>query len=55
MSEDEVPRNQLPTGPLVLPDTFSGDDNFDHWISHFESVSVVNKWTENDNLLLVTS
>ena len=40
-----------PTRPLVLPDRFTGDDNFDHWISHFESVSTVNKWTEDDKLL----
>ena len=34
-------------GPVVLPDTFTGDGNFDHWINHFENVSVVNKWNDN--------
>ena len=50
MSEEERSRSQ-PTRPLVLPDTFTGDDNFDHWISHFESVSAVNQWTDADKLL----
>jgi len=37
--------------PVVLPETFTGADNFDHWISHFESVAAVNKWNDDDKLL----
>jgi len=50
MSDTEGASHTQPTRPLVLPDPFSGDDNFDHWISHFESVSAVNKWTDDDKL-----
>ena len=37
--------------PLVLPEIFTGEGNFDYWISHFESVAVVNKWNDNNKLL----
>ena len=37
----------------MLPEVFSGDGNFDEWISHFESVSAVNGWTEDENLLWI--
>ena len=39
--------------PLVLPEVFSGEGDFDEWISHFENVSAVNGWTDNENLLWV--
>ena len=39
------------TCPLVLPEIFTGEGNFDYWISYFESVAVVNKWNDNDKLL----
>ena len=39
--------------PLVLPEVFSGEGDFDDWISHFESVSAVNGWTDNENLLWI--
>ena len=32
---------------------FSGEGNFDEWISHFESVSAVNGWTDNKNFLWI--
>ena len=51
MTDGEGASRIQPTRPLVLPDMFTGDDNFDHWISHFESVSTVNKWTDDDKLL----
>ena len=51
MTDGEGASRIQPTWPLVLPDKFIGDDNFDHWISHFESVSVLNKCTDNDKLL----
>ena len=39
--------------PLVLPEVFSGEGDFDEWISHFESISAVNRWTDNENLLWI--
>ena len=38
---------------LVLPEVYSGEGNFDDWISHFESVSAVNGWTDGDKLLWI--
>ena len=37
--------------PLVLPEIFDGDGNFTDWICHFESVSAVNGWSDEDKLL----
>ena len=37
----------------MLREVFSGNWNFDEWISHFESVSAVNGWTEDENLLWI--
>jgi len=51
MSDTEGASRTQPMRPFVLSDPFSGDDNFDHWISHFESVSAVNKWTDDYKLL----
>ena len=33
--------------PVVLPEVFSGEGDFSHWIRHFESVAVVNGWEED--------
>ena len=44
-----LPRNR----PLVLPEVYSGEGDFDNWISHFKSVSAVNGWTDGDNLLWI--
>ena len=30
--------------PLVLPDLFTGEKNWDKWIDHFDSIAVVNSW-----------
>ena len=43
------PRNR----PLVLPEVYSGEGDFDDWISHFENVSAVNGWTDSDKLLWI--
>ena len=37
----------------MLPEVFSGEGDFDEWVSHFESVSAVNGWTDNENLLWI--
>ena len=37
--------------PLVLPEIFDGNDSFTDWICHFESVSAINGWTDDDKVL----
>ena len=39
--------------PTLLPDYYNGNDNFDTWVSHFECVSDINGWTEEEKLLWV--
>ena len=36
--------------PLVLPDKFSGDEDLSEWIIHFNNVSVINGWADNDKI-----
>ena len=36
--------------PLILPDTFNGEGDFDEWISRFEDVADLNKWSDTDKL-----
>ena len=48
--------NQLTGGlsraqPLVLLETFDGDGNFTNWMCHFESVSAVNRWSDDNKIL----
>ena len=50
---DEANPTTQRSRPLVLPEVFSGEGDFDEWISHFESVSAVNGWTDNENLLWI--
>ena len=47
----EEGERSVPTRPVVLPETFTGEQNFDHWVSHFESVAAVNKWSDGKKLL----
>ena len=44
-------RTATATRPLVLPEKFNGTGNFDEWISHFEGIAAINKWTEDDKSL----
>lgn len=37
--------------PLVLPEVFDGQKSFEEWVSHFENVSAVNGWNDEDKLL----
>jgi len=39
--------------PFVLPEVFDGQKSFDEWVSHFENVSTVNGWNNDDKLLLL--
>ena len=54
MSESDQPA-QGPSRqrPLVLPEIFDGDGSFTEWICHFESVSDVNGWSDEDKLLWI--
>ena len=35
-----------PCHPLLVPEPFSGEGNFDDWISHFETVPSINGWDD---------
>lgn len=37
--------------PLVLPETFSGEEEWSQWICHFESIAAVNEWDGSKKLL----
>ena len=37
----------------MLPDYYNGNNSFDTWVSHFECVSEINGWTEEEKLLWV--
>ena len=51
MSQDEEGSgNQRPSQPLVLPETFDGEKDFDKWISHFEGVADLNGRSDGDKL-----
>ena len=39
---------QRQTRPLILPDKFSGVEDFSEWTAHFNSVSVINGWSDDD-------
>jgi len=39
--------------PVVLPDCYDGNNNFDTWVSHFEYISEINGWTDDQKLLWV--
>ena len=41
MGEEERPRR-----PLLLPETYSRESNFDDWISHSETVASINEWDD---------
>ena len=49
--EDGVNPPVTATHPLVLPERFNGTGNFNEWISHFEGIAAINKWTDNDKSL----
>ena len=47
----EGDRADPPIKPLVLPEKFSGREEWNQWISHFENVAAVNMWDEAQKLL----
>ena len=36
--------------PLVLTNKFSGEEDLSEWIVHFNNVSVINGWADNDKI-----
>ena len=46
MTDDQPRTNQ----PVCLADSFSGEGNFDEWITHFETVVTLNGWTGAEKL-----
>jgi len=43
-------RDQTPR-PLITSDAFDGENSWDEWMSHFDSVSRVNEWNDQAKLL----
>jgi len=37
--------------PLIFLDRFSGEEDFSEWIAHFNSVSVVNGWSDDEKYM----
>ena len=40
-----------PPRPLITPDAYDGENTWDEWIGHFNSVSRVNDWNDQAKLL----
>ena len=36
--------------PLILPDKFTGEEDLREWVAHFDSVSVINRWSDIDKI-----
>ena len=37
---------ERPRRPLLLPESYSGESNFDIWIVHFENMASINEWDD---------
>ena len=35
----------------LLPEVFTGNEDFDNWLYHFESVSAINRWSDSEKVL----
>jgi len=35
----------------LQPDMFTGNEDFDDWLYHFESASVINRWSDSEKVL----
>ena len=51
MSVQDGDQPSVRTQPLVLLEVFGGQKSFDEWVSHFENVSAVNGWNDDNKLL----
>ena len=38
-------------GPVLLPEKFDGNQSFDDWVSHFECISKINGWNDDEKAL----
>ena len=47
---EEEARSPHRTWPLLLPETFDGNGDFDAWIHHFEDVADLNGWSDEEKL-----
>ena len=36
--------------PILLPETFSGDGNWEQWTFHFRDCAIVNEWDDSQLL-----
>ena len=41
----------LDDGVTVLPQNFTGMEDWDSWVSHFESISAIHGWSDNEKLM----
>lgn len=40
----------MATKPIILPDTYSGDCNWEQWILHYKDCATVNAWSDDEKL-----
>ena len=50
--DDARPR-QSTSRLLVLLEKFDGTRNYEEWISHFESITAINKWSDEEKSLWI--
>ena len=49
--QEEAAARRLTARPLVLPEPYTGEGDFNQWYDHFESVAAVNRWSDAEKLL----
>ena len=42
--------NLAESRPLILPDKFSGEEDLSEWVVHFDNVSMINGWGNNEKI-----
>ena len=52
LPDDARPRQSM-SCPLVLPEKVDGTGNYEEWISHFESIVAINKWSDEEKSLWI--
>uniref|UniRef100_A0A1X7TX58 Uncharacterized protein n=1 Tax=Amphimedon queenslandica TaxID=400682 RepID=A0A1X7TX58_AMPQE len=41
------------TKPITLPDTYSGDCNWEQWILHYKACATVMAWSDDEKLIFL--